>query len=183
MGNPTSRTKARASSRRSMSRCRATGTAAAAWPRAAGLKTDERGFILTNDYLQSVSHSNVFAAGDCATMVNHPRPKSGVYAVRAGPPLAANLRRALDSEIPGPTRVPSAVPSLAPSLVSSLVPYKPQHNSLYLISLGNKSAIGSWNGLSWEGDWVWRWKNRIDRRFIAKYVNKTPPNAANAAKT
>lgn len=128
----------------------ATGTAAAAWPRKAGLAIDERGFIAVNDFLQSTSHANVFATGDCATMINFSRPKSGVYAVRAGPPLAENLRRFIRGE--------------------SLRPYTPQKRSLYLVSTGDKYAIASWGNMAIEGKWVWNWKNKIDRGFMAKYA-------------
>ena len=127
----------------------ALGAATAAWPRATGLACDGDGSILTNDKLQSISHPQVFAAGDCAAMQAYLRPKSGVYAVRAGPPLANNLRHALTS--------------------GGLESYTPQARSLYLISTGGKHAIGAWGGLAWEGDWVWRWKDRIDRAFMAKY--------------
>ena len=126
-----------------------TGTAAAAWPRQAGLATDERGFIAVNDFLQSTSHPHVFAAGDCATMINFSRPKSGVYAVRAGPPLAENLRRYIRGE--------------------PLTSYEPQKRSLYLVSTGDKYAIAAWGDMAIEGKWVWRWKNKIDRGFMAKY--------------
>ena len=126
-----------------------TGAAAAEWPRASGIKTDERGFILVSDKLQSFSHPEIFAAGDCASMSGFPRPKSGVYAVRAGPPLERNLRRALARE--------------------PLETYLPQERSLYLISTGDRYAVGSWAGLSWEGAWAWRWKDRIDRQFVARY--------------
>lgn len=128
----------------------ATGTAAAPWPRAAGLAVDGRGFIGIAPTLQSLSHPFVFAAGDCASMIDHPRARSGVYAVRAGPPLAANLRRAIAGQ--------------------PLRHYVPQRRALYLLSTGGKHAIASWNGISFEGDWVWRWKDRIDRRFVARYV-------------
>ncbi len=129
----------------------ATGAAAAPWPREAGLACDERGFILVNDYRQSISHPQVFAAGDCATMQNFVRPKSGVYAVRAGPALADNLRRAL--------------------MQQALKAYKPQARSLYLLSTGDRYAIASWGSFSWEGEWVWKWKDRIDRGFIGKYLS------------
>jgi pyridine nucleotide-disulfide oxidoreductase family protein len=128
----------------------ATGTAAAAWPRKAGLATDQRGFIAVNDFLQSTSHPHVFAAGDCATMINFARPKSGVYAVRAGPPLAENLRRFIRS--------------------ASLKSYAPQKRSLYLVSTGDKYAIASWGNIAIEGKWVWNWKNKIDRGFMTKYA-------------
>ena len=127
----------------------ATGASAAAWPRQSGLITDEDGFILVNDRLQSVSHANVFAVGDCATMEHHLRPRSGVYAVKAGPPLNENLRRALRGD--------------------ALQRHVPQARSLYLISTGDKHAIGSWGNFAWEGDWVWRWKDVIDRGFVGKY--------------
>jgi pyridine nucleotide-disulfide oxidoreductase family protein len=127
-----------------------TGTAAAAWPRDAGLATDARGFIAVNDFLQSTSHPHVFAAGDCATMTNFARPKSGVYAVRAGPPLTENLRRFMRGE--------------------SLKTYSPQKRSLYLVSTGDKYAIASWGSIAIEGKWVWRWKNKIDRGFMTRYA-------------
>lgn len=126
-----------------------TGASAAPWLRESGLACDERGFLTLNPHLQSTSHPCVFAAGDCAGIAEHPRPKSGVYAVRAGPPLAENLRRALRGE--------------------ALLPYVPQEKSLYLISTGDKYAIGSWGDWAWEGRWVWWWKDRIDRAFMRKY--------------
>jgi selenide,water dikinase len=132
-----------------------TGSAAAAWPAQAGLACDTGGFIRANTFLQSVSHPFVFAAGDCATMDGQPRPKSGVYAVRAGPPLAANLRQFLFD--------------------NPLKPYSPQKNSLYLISTGGKHAIGSWGSFAWEGNWVWRWKDRIDRAFMRRYAALVSP--------
>ncbi len=128
----------------------ATGTTAAAWLGKSGLQTDERGFVLVNDYLQSVSHANVFAAGDCATMDNFIRPKSGVYAVRAGPPIARNLRHYLNDE--------------------PLAAYAPQARSLYLVSTGDQYAIASWGNFALEGRWIWRWKDSIDRGFMAKYA-------------
>lgn len=126
----------------------ATGAAAPRWPAASGLATDAGGFIRVEATLQSVSHPFVFAAGDLAAYAAA-RPKSGVFAVRAGPPLAANLRAIGDGQAPRP--------------------WQPQRRALYLISTGDRQALAAWGGLSASGAWVWRWKDRIDRRFIAEY--------------
>lgn len=55
-----------------------------------------QGYFRVNDFLQSTSHPNVFAGGDCITMESYASegnfpPKAGVYAVREGPVIADNI--------------------------------------------------------------------------------------------
>ena len=126
-----------------------TDAGAPKWLAEAGLTVDERGFLLIDDELRSVSHPNIFGAGDVATMQNHLRSKAGVFAVRQGRPLAQNLRRTL--------------------LRRSLRRYKPQRQFLTLISTGDKHAVASRGMWSAEGVWVWRWKDWIDRRFMRRF--------------
>lgn len=128
----------------------ATGVKPAAWIPNSGLALAQDGFLAVRDGQQSVSHANVFAAGDIATRVDKPHAKSGVYAVRAGPALSFNLRRILSGQPIGP--------------------HTPQRRSLCLIATGPKAAIVSWAGLSAEGEWAWRWKDWIDRRFMKQYA-------------
>lgn len=119
------------------------------WPRQGGLDCDDKGFISVNRYLQSTSHSTIFAAGDVAHFSPRPLAKSGVYAVRAGAYLAENLRAAVNGE--------------------NLKPYKPQKTFLSLLMTGDKQAIASKAGFSISGKWVWRWKDLIDRSFMDKF--------------
>ncbi len=139
----------------------ATQAGAAAWPAAAGLACDADGFIRVDDCLQSVSHPNVFAAGDIAALPV-PCPKSGVHAVREGQALASGLRRVAQGEAP--------------------VPYRAQRRFLSLVSTGDRRAVVSRGALFAAGRWAWRWKDRIDRAFMAMYrVEPVAPPAPGAA--
>jgi len=126
-----------------------TGASAPSWLEQSGLDVNESGFITVNDSLQSTSNADIFAAGDVANMINHGRPKAGVFAVRQGKPLADNLRRAL-LDIP-------------------LKPFTPQKTLLALVSTGNKYAIASKAGWHFESAKLWAWKDWIDRRWMLKY--------------
>lgn len=121
----------------------------AAWLQDTGLALNEGGFLRVNDQLQSITDSKVFAAGDIAAMQNYPLEKAGVFAVRMGPPLANNLRLSVQGR--------------------PLQPYRPQSNWLALISTGDKYAVASRGALGFWGDWVWRWKDWIDLRFMRKF--------------
>jgi selenide,water dikinase len=123
--------------------------AAAPWLRETGLALDERGFIRVYETLQSVGDARVFAAGDTAAFERQPLPKSGVYAVRQGPVLAASLRALATGGSPRA--------------------YNPQHRTLALVSMGAKRAVLSYGALTAEGDWAWRFKDWIDRRWMRKY--------------
>lgn len=61
-----------------------TQASAAGWLAATGLPVADDGFLLVDDFLQSDGGPpNVFAAGDVASNARAPRPKAGVFAVRA----------------------------------------------------------------------------------------------------
>jgi selenide,water dikinase len=126
-----------------------TGVSAPAWLEASGLALDEKGFVQVDSSLRSTSHPAVFATGDCATLAGRPHPKSGVYAVRHGKLLSHNVPALLREE--------------------PLREYSPQRRALMLLSCGDRYAIASWGGLSAEGAWAWRWKDRIDRGWIESF--------------
>jgi selenide,water dikinase len=121
----------------------------ARWLADAGLPLDALGFLAVDETLRVVGHGDVFAAGDTISFSARPLPKSGVYAVRAGPVLADNIRRTLTGK--------------------PLRPFRPQRDALYLVSTGEPYAVGTRNGVAFEGAWAWRWKDWIDRRFIRKF--------------
>ena len=136
----------------------ATGAEAPAWLAGSGLALNESGFVSTGPMLQSTSHAEVFAAGDVASRSDAPHAKSGVYAVRAGPALALNLRRFIGG--------------------GTMQPHLPQARTLNLISCGDRRAIVSWGGWAAQGRWAWWWKDRIDRAFVARYSLQGEPDAA-----
>ena len=133
-----------------------TAVAPPAWLANTGLTLDERGFVAVQRTLQSLSHPHIFAAGDIATLVEDPRPKAGVYAVRAGPVLAGNIRRHLDSK--------------------RLRRWSPQQRALAILGTADGRAIGI-RGTHASASRAWWWaKKWIDRRWMAKYINlKMPP--------
>ncbi|WP_257755436.1 FAD-dependent oxidoreductase [Burkholderia glumae] len=127
----------------------ATGPQAPGLLRNSGLPLDQDGYPKVDASLRSTGNSVVFAAGDCARFLDDSVARSGVYAVRQGPILAHNLRAAL--------------------MGNSLRKYHPQRRALYLMSTGPRHAIATWGRWTWEGEWVWRWKRHIDRRFVQRF--------------
>ncbi len=121
----------------------------APWLKQTGLALDGEGFIQVNDNLQTLTDPSIFAAGDIASMVNYKLEKAGVFAVRQGPPLTENLRRAVEG--------------------TALRAYRPQTSWLALISTGDQYAIASRAWLGFAGAWVWQWKDWIDKRFMRKF--------------
>ncbi len=118
------------------------------WFEGTGLARDDGGFLAVGPTLQVRNDPDVFAAGDCAGLAD-PRPKAGVFAVRAGPPLADNLRRRARGEPPHD--------------------WQPQESHLALISTGERYAVASRGIFKAEGAWLWSMKDWIDRRWMRMY--------------
>jgi len=127
----------------------ATNAAPPGWFAASGLARNAGGFLAVTPMLQVANDPDIFAAGDCAGLVETPREKAGVYAVRAGPPLATNLVR---YAVGKPLRL-----------------WRPQRRHLALISTGNRYAIASRGPFKAEGAWLWTIKDWIDRRWMYMY--------------
>ena len=144
-----------------------TGSRAPGWLAASGLPVDPGGSgrVLTHASLQVIGRPELFASGDCGLIEGAPRPPSGVWAVRAAPILAANLKRSL-------------APSPRPLLV-----WRPQRRALQLLgapgqrgagtraSTPEPSALALWGPWAFgPHPWLQRWKERIDHRFMAGFT-------------
>lgn len=127
----------------------AAGAFAQGWLTQTGLPLTADGFVTVDSDLRVKGLDSLFAAGDCAHIAHAPRPKAGVFAVRAAPVLHDNLRAVLTG--------------------TATRPFNPQRDYLKLISLGEKSAVAEKFGLVFSGPWLWRWKNRIDQSFMDKF--------------
>jgi selenide,water dikinase len=125
------------------------------WLAETGLALHE-GFLVVDPTLQT-SDPLIFAAGDCAHLAHAPRPKAGVFAVREAPVLFDNLRARLMGQ-------------------KARQRFQPQRDYLKLISLGERRAMADRTGLAAGGAWIWRWKDRIDRRFMAMFQDLAMPD-------
>ncbi len=135
-----------------------TGAAALSIFEGSDLPLCDRGFVRTRATLQVEGHDHVFAVGDCATLIEQPnRPRAGVYAVRMGPYLIENLERLRTGQ--------------------RLRRYRPQGDFLALLNLGDGRAAGAKWGAAFEGRWVMRLKDRIDRRFMQRFQTLDPDGA------
>ncbi len=128
-----------------------TEAAPASWLAGTGLPL-EAGFLSVDATLRAAG--DVFAAGDMIAFRPGAIPRSGVYAVRAGPVLADNIRATLTGR--------------------ALRPYRPQAQAMAIVTTGRRHAVLTRNGLTLEGGWAWRLKDWIDRRWMARY-NDLPP--------
>ncbi len=106
------------------------------------------GFLNVGPDLRTLTDPDVFAAGDCAHLTHAPRPKAGVYAVRAAPVLFENLQARLSGQ--------------------ALREFAPQSDYLKLISMGDRSAVGHKHFLTLSGRSVWKLKDSIDKTFMAR---------------
>ena len=166
----------------------ATGASAPSWlvraARRDGLALAPQGGLAVRSDLRSLSHPQVFAAGDCAGVVDRRVPRSGVHALRQGIVLAENLARvALQAGPPaegaaagGPSGSGSAPSKSAPGSAAtvSLTDYLPRRWTLALLNRCDGSAIGAWGPVGFAGAWAWRWKDRIDRAFVARFAHDAP---------
>lgn len=132
------------------------------WLVDAKLPKDPHGFVQVDDRLLVSGCEDLFAVGDCAALMASPRPKAGVFAVRAAPVLYHNISAVLTG--------------------SEMKPFRPQADYLKLMSLGSKSAMAAKWGrcLATAKVQLWRWKDHIDQSFMWKFsefpeMKGTPP--------
>lgn len=118
--------------------------------RESGFECDEQGFVLVNSRLQSVSHPDVLACGDCATVVGGRYPKSGVFAVRQADTLAANV--------------------IAKMAAKPLKAWQSEARALAIICAGDHRALAHrQGGQVLYGRFVWWWKCYLDKLFMRKF--------------
>ena len=114
-----------------------------------GLQAPEEGLPVNAD-LSWTGDPVVFAAGDCARMVDHPRPKLGVFGVRAAPILVQNLINAATGR-------------------QARRHYTPQSRWLSILDVGDGTGLARYGDLAFSGKPVLHLKRWLDSRFLQRY--------------
>jgi NADH dehydrogenase FAD-containing subunit len=121
-----------------------------------GLSTTPDGGLTVNAFLQSPFFPEIFGGGDCIHFGPKPLPRAGVYAVRQGPVLRANLLAALAGR--------------------KLTPFRQTGtNYLALLNCGDGRAILRKGPVVFEGAWCMALKDWIDRKFMRSFPHPLPP--------
>lgn len=116
------------------------------------LKRDTAGFFLVDEYLRCLGQEDVYASGDCASLVSHDLAKSGVYSVRQGQYLCEQLFRKLEFQ--------------------SVKGFRPQHRFLTILDTSDGKAILQYGNLAFRGRWCLKVKRVIDKRWVAGFQNR-----------
>lgn len=128
----------------------ASGARAFPWVAESGLSCDADGFVHTAPTLQSHSHPQVFAVGDCANLPGV--RKSGLYSMRQVPVLSANLTAALRG--------------------GQLRDYGNRGQRPLLLASGDGGALFGWHQWSAGGQFFGRCKDYFDRAFVKRHSLK-----------
>lgn len=131
--------------------------AAQGWIKQSGFDVDENGFMAVNTHLESTNTPDCFAGGDIMSIVGHPRPKAGVFAVMAGMPLAINLKKRCEGQA-----------------LTDADRYIPQERFLGLLGLGDGNCIASRGSMALEGSYLFDLKDWIDRKWMYVYKEGLP---------
>ena len=123
-----------------------------------GLPVGPDGGLLVNNFLQCTEYPEIFGGGDCIHFKEQPLDKVGVYAVRQNPVLFHNLMAALEG--------------------TELQPFSPGGDYLLIFNLGDGTGVLRKKWVVFDGKLAFSIKDRIDRRFMAKFqaIEREPKN-------
>jgi NADH dehydrogenase FAD-containing subunit len=124
----------------------ATGLHPRSLPMGADLPVGEGGAMLVDRHLRSPSDPRIHGGGDGVAVEGHELPRIGVYAIRQAPILLDNLLASLDGTPP--------------------TAFRPQRRYLWIVNLGDGTALAMRGRLWWHGRLAFRLKDWIDRRFL-----------------
>jgi NADH dehydrogenase len=127
-----------------------TGVKASAVRFTVPFNTDKKGRIITNQFLQSDKHENIFVLGDGACVINadgKPAPPSAQDAIKQGEYLGYALPLILQNKKPAPYR-------------------GKKHG--YVVAMGGKWAIVNYGGFYFSGFWAYGFCQLVHFNYFRK---------------
>jgi NADH dehydrogenase FAD-containing subunit len=118
------------------------------WLATSALALDEQGFVATDALQRAISHPNVFAA-DGAVMTD-----------------VQTVWRRRAAQVASDSMYGQALTSAIKSLPAG--PARGPEKSAFILADGGHTVLASWEKYSFQGRWLWRLKNRLDRASVQR---------------